>query len=246
MDRLEQSLSPADAQLQALWLEARGGNAGARERLIERYQGFARIMAAKSFARRVNDESEFDDYLQYARIGLIESVDRFDAGRGIKFETFAAVRITGAILNGLASSSELQRQLATRRSILSERVASLRDEGAAPDGDVFAQLADIAVGMALGFMLEETGMYRDGERAGIDDCYAGLEMRQLQEQVRSALKELQGNRAVVIGYHYLQQIPFEQIATMLGLSKGRIAQLHREALGTMRERLRGTALDTRF
>ncbi|HSY29558.1 MAG TPA: sigma factor, partial [Burkholderiaceae bacterium] len=97
-------------------------NVDARSRIIESYLPFTRMMAAKTYAKRTCSELEFQDYLQYATIGLVEAVDRFDPNRGVKFETFSATRITGAILNGIDSLSEKQQQVGARRRAIAARV----------------------------------------------------------------------------------------------------------------------------
>jgi RNA polymerase sigma factor FliA len=76
----------SDTDVVALWqaLQEPGG-AAAREQLIVRYGDFARMIAAKLYGTRPDDSVSFDDYLQYARVGLIEALDRFDARRGSSF-----------------------------------------------------------------------------------------------------------------------------------------------------------------
>jgi RNA polymerase sigma factor for flagellar operon FliA len=218
----------------------------ARERLVSAYMEFARMLAAKVYARRTNDGMEFADYLQYATVGLIEAVDRFDPERGVLFESFAAVRITGAMLTGLESSTEIQRQIATRKRLISDRVASLADAALPPAGPeaVFARLAEMAIGLAVGFALEDSGMYLQEEGAYADNTYVGVELKQLRGRVKAALAALGTNQRRVIELHYLQHLPFEDVATRMSLTRGRISQIHKEALQSLRVRLRATdALD---
>jgi RNA polymerase sigma factor for flagellar operon FliA len=208
----------------------------AREQLVAAYAGFARMMAAKVYARRTVDAMEFADYLQYATVGLIESIDRFDPDRGFLFESFAAIRITGAMLTGVESASEIQRQIATRRRVIGERLSSLAAPAPALNGAgaVFARLAEMAVGLAVGFALEETGMYQQQEGEYADNTYAGVELRQLRDRVKSALGEIGVNQRKVIELHYLQHLPFEEVATRMALTRGRISQIHKEALQNLR------------
>ncbi len=231
---------PADAALSALWQDARGeGGDGARAKLVERYMRFARIMAAKAFALRGGTSMEFGDYLQYATVGLIEAVDRFDPERAVKFETFAASRINGAILNGIAHSSDLQEQVAARKRLVSQRVELMRDAPASGSpAAVFACLAELAIGLAVGFALENSGMYQSGETEYADNSYDAVELKQLQQKVQALVDALPEKQRQVISSHYLQQIEFSQIAVMMKLSKGRIAQLHREALIDLRRQLK--------
>jgi len=207
-----------------------------REQLVAAYMGFTRMLAAKVYARRTYSEMEFDDYLQYATVGLIEAVDRFDPQRGVLFESFAAVRITGAMLTGVEGSSEIQRQIAARKRVIGERVTALTPAAPAPDGPdaVFARLAEMAIGLAVGFALEESGMYVQEEGEYADNTYAGVELKQLQGKVKAAVATLAPNQRRVIEGHYLQQTPFEELARGMGLTRGRISQIHKEALHSLR------------
>ncbi|HEY0588453.1 MAG TPA: sigma-70 family RNA polymerase sigma factor [Pseudoduganella sp.] len=210
-----------------------------RLQLVEHYLDYARIMAGRLFAMRVHAGLEFADYLQFAREGLLQAVDRFEQGHGAKFETFAAARINGAIIDGIRSYSEVQSQAAARKRILAQRAADLAPPAPAP-GDteaLFGQLAEMAVGLAVGFILDDSGMYLADEPSYPDNAYAGVELRQLRQRLQLLLHQLTERQRQVLHYHYLQQLPFETIADMLGLSKGRISQLHREALDAMRRRM---------
>jgi RNA polymerase sigma factor for flagellar operon FliA len=223
----------------ALWQAYRHGREESlRQRLVTRYLEFARMLAARMFARRTYEGLEFDDYLQFARVGLLEAVDRYDGTLGAKFETFAAHRINGAILNGIATYSEMQEQVAARRRIESERIEGLH--GKTPDrsdpAGLFAYLADLAVGLAVGLALEGTGMIQDPSATYGVQPYDGIELRQLRALLREALAALPERQRKVLSWHYLEQRPFEEIATVLGLSRGRVSQLHKEALTSLRER----------
>lgn len=231
----------------ALWQDfrARRGEAQ-RQRLIGRYLEFARMLAARLYARRTYEGLEFDDYLQFARLGLLEAVDRYDGMQGAKFETYAAHRIKGAILDGLASYSDMQEQVAARRRVEAERLEGLH--GAAPEGAdpaaLFAYLADLAVGLALGMALEGTGMVQDEHASTPARAYDGLALRQLRARLKEALAQLPERQRKVLAWHYLEQRPFEEIGAALDVSRGRVSQLHKQALAALRERWRdGNAVD---
>lgn len=242
-------LRPDADQTGQLWAYyAHSRDAGAREKLLAAYMGFARMMAAKVYARRTYTEMEFSDYLQYATVGLIEALDRFDPARGIKFETYATSRITGAMLSGIEASSEIQQQIGARRRIMAARVASLLDEPKARSSveTMFARLAEVAIGLAVGFALEDTGMHIAEGAEYLDNCYAGVELKQLQGRVNGAVDQLPANQRRVIHSHYLQHLSFEEIADGMDLSRGRIAQIHKQALAGLRSLLHnGPAIDVR-
>jgi RNA polymerase sigma factor FliA len=235
------------ARLWAAFVQTRDG--AVREQLLAAYMEYARMMAAKVYARRTYTTMDFADYLQYATVGLIEAIDRFDPERGYKFETFAARRIIGAMLNGIETSSEVQQQIVARKRVLGQRVASLSDAPgkAAGADDVFSRLADIAVGLAVGLALENSGMHQFAYAESADNSYTGVEMKQLESQVRQAVLALPANQRKVIEMHYLQQCEFEEVAEAMALTRGRISQIHKQALGSLKSLLKhGAELDVRF
>jgi RNA polymerase sigma factor for flagellar operon FliA len=215
-----------------------------REQLVLHYLPYARVVAASYFGRRFNDEIEFVDYLQLASVGLLESIDRFDPSVGVQFKTFAARRMQGAILNGIEKITEKQQQIAFRKQIQVDRRESLKhDEKTAkkpadkPE-QLFKYLADVGIGLALAYLLDGTGMI-DAPEEAIDQNqhYKQIELKQLQQRIRGLVNDLSPQERTIVRYYYLQEMPFSEIAEMLGLTKGRIAQIHRQALDRLREML---------
>jgi RNA polymerase sigma factor for flagellar operon FliA len=233
-----QSLPVEDER--ALWMALRAGEAPAREQLVKHYLSFAQVLAAKLYSGRHNDEVEFGEYMQLATVGLLEALDRYDPARGVKFKTFAGKRIIGSILNGLENVSEKQQQIAFRQRLAAERRASLRGEGPAPTraDEVFRYLAQVAVGLALGYMLDDSGMYQKPGASHNSSGYEAIEIAQLQSRVRALVERLPERERKVIQYHYIQYFQFDDIARLMDLSKGRISQLHKRALELLREAVR--------
>lgn len=224
-----------------------------RNRLVERHLGLCRRIARALYARRGGLATEFVDYMQLATLGLIEAVDRFDPARGSAFEAFATPRIRGSVLNGLGALSERHQQISLRQRLRDERVKSLTAPMAADAApsqarhrrDVYLELAEVAVGLALGLMLDGTGMLRDEEAdAGRrQDFYDGAEQRELRASIRALVDALPERERYVIRYHYFQGLSFTEIAGLLGFSKGRISQIHQQALQLIRAARNGGGFD---
>ena len=118
----------SDTDVAGLWQALQElGDPRAREQLIIRYGDFARMIAAKLYGTRRDDTVPFKDYLQYAQIGLIEALDRFDAGLGASFESYSSHRIRGSILNGLSRLTELRAQRGYWREVIAERRQSMQE-----------------------------------------------------------------------------------------------------------------------
>lgn len=210
-----------------------------REQLIASYLSFTRSLAARSYRMRADNSVPFDDYLQYARVGLVEAIDRYDPSRESSFETFAGYRIRGAILNGLGHESELAAQRDFWRTHTAERIDSLHSYPSAPRANEAAELEELVqltMGLAIGFLLES------GEPTLVDETvaanpYAATELAHLGEWVREAVNQLPEREQGIIRRHYFSQCEFQAIAVELSLTKGRVSQLHAQALGRLRRLL---------
>lgn len=216
----------------------------ARNALLTLHLPYARTVAATYYSRRMHNEIAFDDYLQYARLGMIEALDRFDPTRGAQFRTYAARRMHGAILDGLERFTEKQQQIAVRQRLRKERLGAIKDSGSdspaaarARGDDLFRYLADVGIGLAICCLLEDTGMVDAGEaldRPASERHYEPIELAQLRRRLNELVDRLAPQQRTVIRYHYLQEHSFEEIAGMMRVTRGRISQIHRQALGALR------------
>jgi RNA polymerase sigma factor FliA len=205
--------------------------------LVEQHLSLARRIAAHLFANRHVAEHSFDDFHQYALVGLVEAARRYDACTGVPFEAFAAARVRGAVLNGVRSLSEKQEQVTMRARLARERAQSLRerDEGAPPQPDTFESLVGRTIGLAIGYMLEDSGMYCDGEPVALESGYERVELQQLAQRVQRCLLLLPERMQRLLRGHYLQGELFETIAAEFGVTKGRVSQMHRQAIESLRQ-----------
>lgn len=238
-----QTARPDDAAAHALWVQFIVSRTdGLREELIAHYLPLARIIAAKLYRVRPDDSVSFDDYLQYARVGLLEAIDRFDPEREASFETFSNYRIRGAILNGLGRESEIAAQRAYWSVRTPERIESLQPaEPRSADLDDFAQLT---VGLALGYLLDRESELV--ETAGTSNPYAATELAELRTVVRGLVDQLPERERDIVRQHYYHEREFQIIAQDLGLSKGRVSQLHSQALRRIAQLLdKASLLDKR-
>lgn len=208
-----------------------------RSELIQRYIGLARITAARLYQRRLDNSVSFSDYLQYARVGLVEAIDHYDPGREVPFEAFSSFRIKGAVLNGLEGESELAAQRAFWSRRARDRFESLKSHETQGDRRAsLEELVNLTVGLALSHVIEQ----EDGEI--IDESlaanpYAVTELAQLKRAVRSLLPALPERERELIRRHYEEHVEFQQIAAEWGVTKGRVSQLHAQALQRLRQLL---------
>lgn len=237
----------------ALWAVFRQSrDRAARDALVELHIPYARVVAATYYGRRIHDEIEFDDYLQYARIGLLEALERYDPTQGAQFRTFAARRMHGAILDGIERSTEKQQQIAVRQRLRRERVDAIKEAAGAetglsravgrdqaPSGDaLFRYLADVGIGLALCRLLEGTGMVdlsaATDSSLPAERAYHPIELAQLRRRMLDLVDGLSAQQRTVVRYHYLQEHSFADVASLMGVTRGRVSQIHRQALAALR------------
>jgi RNA polymerase sigma factor for flagellar operon FliA len=243
LDQAPPVVAPEEGE-EALWLALReAGSAAARERLFESYFPFARSLARRQFRARSGADIEFEDLLQLASAGLLEALDRFDPAHGVPFKGFAVRRINGSMIDGIAKMNEVREQLSFRGRVQRERLRSLAgEEGAVPPARAMEALVEMAVGLALGFMLEGTTLYhKERDPAVAATAYETAAWKELIERAAVEVGRLPERDRQLIELHYREDLTFEQIASLFGLTKGRISQLHKAAMLLLRKRLSAVA-----
>ncbi|WHU04992.1 sigma-70 family RNA polymerase sigma factor [Sphingomonas sp. NIBR02145] len=207
-----------------------------REQIFTRYRGLARSIALRQLRVRPRNGIELRDMEQFAYEGLLVAIDRFDPLRGIPFGAFARRRIIGSIADGTSRMSEIDAQYSYRRRVEAERLRSIATGG--DNIDALAALAELAAGLAVGLILEGTGLIEPEDGADRrPGAYESLAWRQLQTQLVQEIDRLPEREGVIVRQHYENGVSFAQIAQLLGLSRGRVSQLHASAIGKLRTRM---------
>ncbi len=222
-------------QERKLWLTVRKDcDNTARLMLIEHYAYLARGNANHYYHLRPDDTVEFGDYLQYAMVGLLEAVQRYDPDRGASFPTYANYRIKGALLNGLKKVTEHREQAAFLRRHQRTRVDSIVSEHDRSGEDSFSNMVGITIELALSFMLEDSGIVLN-EEMETDVLFIGEVEKSLSIRLGELVDNLPQRERLIIRSHYYHGMSFEDLADLLEISKGRISQLHKQALQNIRQ-----------
>jgi RNA polymerase sigma factor for flagellar operon FliA len=218
----------------ALWPEfVAGRDPRLRDELIQIYRPLAKRIATRMYVLRRDNSVAFADYFQYACVGLVEAIDRFEPERPNMFETFATYRIRGAILNGLAKESELAAQRHYWSARTQDRIESLTSETSTEEPqDELTELVDLTVGLAFGVLLESRAEPADESPQA--NPYAAAEIGELVCRLGRAVEQLPERERSIVELHYYHHEAFYDIAARLGVTKGRVSQLHSRALQLIR------------
>lgn len=226
-----------DLQEAELWKRWLGGrDKRARDSLVLLHTPWARLVARDVYVRIRLRGVEWGDFVQNATVGLLEAADRYDLSRGVEFRTFARHRVRGAVFNGLRQL--LGRASCPTESSVAERVTSLEDEGR--EGDPLEAFVSMTIGLGIGHLLDEASL--PFAPADQPTPYTAVERAQTLECLRSAVERIPERERMVLTLHYFQHLPFVDIAQCLGVTKGRISQLHKQALSRLREHIARIAL----
>lgn len=242
-----QRRSEHDAHLDEAWSAFKaGGDLVARNRLIERYWPLVRYVA-KSIALTLPSQVSLDDLQGYGVEGLIRAVDRFDPDRGVRFATFAIVKIRGAIQDGIRSEDWVFRSVRRReREIEDTRVRLWGTLRRAPTEEEEATALEIPVdslravkkaiaSAAVSSLDLQNPDELNGPDEGVDTTFEKYADAERRRRVRAAVHALPERERAVIGLSFGAGETLAQIGLQLGVSESRVCQIRMGALKRLRE-----------
>ncbi len=220
-----------------------------RNALIEHYAPLVKVVAGR-LSMYVGNHVEYDDLCSYGSFGLIDAISKFDYTKGIKFETYATIRIRGEIIDQIRrfdwlpkALRELQKNIDTARQ---ELFATL---GREPSDEELANALDLSLEayydkieklkikdiISLESLLETEyepiGSQYQHRFDTPEEAYNRQELVQIVEQSMGVLTEKEKQVLLLFYYEDLTQ---KEIAETLGVSESRVSQLHTRVLSKMR------------
>jgi RNA polymerase sigma factor FliA len=212
--------------------------------LIQRYAPLI-DRVARRIAARTGLRSAFDDLWSAGALGLLEAAPRFDAARGVSFETFVEHRIRGAMLDELRKMDHLPRRLRSRTDDVQkvkQKLAAQLGREATTEEVAQAMNVDLEELSGLEALLEpHVPLDKATHVLASADSHAGepgieekIERAQLAKALAEGFKKLPERLQVVMGLHYVEGLTYREIAKMLDVSEPRVCQLHADGLKRLR------------
>ena len=236
-----------ESDMTALWLKYRENKTvELRNEIAEHYLPLVRIVCGR-LAVSLPQHLDKDDLLSSGFFGLLDAIDRFDPTRNIKFETYAGVRIRGAMLDYLRSKDWIPVSMRQKIRKYEQTVCRLENElgRAATDNELAAAL-DISLeelqtlvnqcNSATVIPLEE---YLKTDAAETIDTNPAnsTEFFELKETLAKAIERLPERERLVVSLYYYEEMTLKEISLVLHLTEARISQLHTKAIFKMRSYL---------
>lgn len=248
--RRETLFDPADA-----WDRYRAdGGRVARNELITHYAPLVGAVARK-MAASMPPYVEVGDLISHGIFGLIDALEKFDPHAGVRFETYASVRVRGAIIDGLRHEDWVPRSVRAHARALDQASEELhRTLGRAPTStDMAAHL-----GITIDALARNNTQVAQAQPAALDKVYEDhhdgpvllrvlaqpgadpaeiVDARASITALAGSLARLEARRRLVIVLRYFEGLALTEIGTILGVTVSRVSQMHTEALATLRREL---------
>jgi RNA polymerase sigma factor for flagellar operon FliA len=245
-------------ELDRLWAEYKDtGAQEQRDELIVHYSPLVKYVAGR-VAVGLPQNVDQADLVSYGIFGLIDAIEKFDLGRGYKFETYAIARIKGAIIDELRSIDWVPRSVRTKARSLEKAYAKLEAQHHRTPTDAelaaemgisdsqlqttFSQISFIGL-VALDEML-------GGERTGGDSMTLGdtiadagdgpmaaYEVEEMRQILAQAINDMPEREKIVLTLYYYEGLTLAEIGEVLGVTESRVCQIHTKSVIHLRAKI---------
>lgn len=227
-----------------------------KQEVIERYLPLVKRIAGR-LAMSLPSHVEEDDIIGYGVFGLLDALERFEAARGWKFETYASIRIRGAMIDGLRVMDWVPHSARQKVKRVQEGFVDLEFKlGRAATVEEVAELLkvdvkEIEAALAQAQILNLTSFDelvtdQEGDSAAplnllqdyeAQEAFQGIEIKEQKEMLAQAVNKLPDKEKLVVALYYQEDLTLKEIAAVLKLSESRISQLHSQAILRLRGKL---------
>lgn len=225
-----------------------------REKLIVEYAPLVKLVAGR-LSMYLGYNVEYDDLVSYGIFGLIDAIDKFDSRKQVKFETYASLRIRGAILDQIRKMDWIPRTVRQRQRQIDAAMKEVEQQTGRPATD--EEIA-ASVGVSMDELEQwqsqmkvtnlvslnqymETGPEISNEGANASRHFAApetvVEQNEMKQMLIEAMDLLTEKERKVIVLYYYEELTLKEISNLLEVSESRVSQLHTKALQKMKDKL---------
>ncbi|MBE5932511.1 MAG: FliA/WhiG family RNA polymerase sigma factor [Lachnospiraceae bacterium] len=234
-----------------LWIEYTHAKSSViREQIIIEYVPLVKVVAGR-LAIYLGSNVEYEDLVSYGIFGLIDAIDKFDYGKGIKFETYASLRIRGAILDQIRKMDWIPRSVRQKQKSIDAAIKKLETEIGPnyTDEDMARELGisedeyqtwlgqtNVSNISSLEDFVEQGNEVKSSSSLGYMrvEPEAVVEEKELKEALMTALESLTDKEKTVVLLYYYEELTLKEISNVMDVSESRVSQLHSKALKKMR------------
>lgn len=224
-----------------------------REKIILEYAPLVKLVAGR-LSMYLGYNVEYEDLVSYGIFGLIDAIDKFDATKAVKFETYASLRIRGAILDQIRKMDWIPRTVRQRQKKITAVIKEIEmntgktatDEQIASalgisdtEYDEWQSQMKITNVVSLDEFVESGSDVSDAKNtvSRFDRPEEVIEKEELKQVLAEALEQLTEKEKKVILLYYYEDLTLKEISNILEVSESRVSQLHTKGLHKMRGKL---------
>lgn len=232
------------------------GTFDAREEIVKKYIPLVKYIASRVVVGK-SKYIEYEDLVGFGMVGLMDALNKFDKSKGMKFSTYASIRIKGAMIDELRRSSPISKGAVDKLNRYNQSVEMLQKELLREPTD--AEIAKAFGGTISEIMevenyinymavtsLEDLIFAEDDEMpviSTIEDKNSpspekSLEDKEKIEYLSKALDILNEKDKMVLSLYYYEELTLKEIGSVLSVSESRVCQLHSRAIVHLREALK--------
>lgn len=241
--------------LEGLWMEYKStGSPRARDDLIIHYAPLVKYVAAR-LATSLPSSVEQEDLASAGIVGLMEALSKFEPGRGFKFESYAAARIRGSIIDDLRNQDWVPRSVRTQARRVEEVLRRLQtklgrtpsdEEMASEMGVTVRKLRTIYAKVASVMFVSLEKLLLVGDQTGglslvdtladtsAEDPAQAAEQLELRKFLSRAISSLPEKERTAITLYYYENLSLAEIASVVGVSQARVCQMNAKSVLALR------------
>ena len=238
-------------ELKTLWQNYKTNNdIQAKTLLIEEYVKLVKFIAGRLYTS-YGSNIEYDDLVSYGIFGLIDAIEKFDLNKQVKFETYAQIRIRGAIIDSLRNLDWVPRSVRQKSKRLEEAYTRLENrlgrsatdlEVADELGISLKDLQDIMISTASFNVISlEEALFEgnsisvsEGEKQLTEDLICKQET---YDSLKNNITQLPERERRVVSLYYYNNLTYREIGVILEISESRVSQLHSKAISRLKCKL---------
>lgn len=235
-----------------LWIKySKYNDKEAKNNLIIKYMPIVKHIVKRICISEIS-QADFDDLVSQGMIGLIDAINKYDISKGVKFETYASIRIKGEIIDYLRRKDWIPRSLKQRYKIIETTIECLEQKyNREPTtdeimeatnlskNDVLKTLSYINAGFISSFeeVIENNLRINSIPNSDIVNPEDKVMMLDLKKYLADSINKLNEREKLIITLYYYEDLNYKEISKILNLTESRISQINSKAIKKLKSYL---------
>lgn len=224
-----------------------------KERIVEKYIPLVKYLASRIMLGKTK-YIEYEDLVSYGIVGLLDAINRYDSSKGMKFSSYATLRIKGAMIDEIRKNRPISKGAMDKLAKYNESVERLQNiymrEPSIKEIALDLNITESEVSQVenyinyMSILSLESVIYSDDDDVTImetlEDKNAispeeSLEYKEKLEVLSQAIENLKEKDKLILKLYYYEKFTLKEIGQVIEVSESRVCQLHSRAIRNLRE-----------